>query len=302
MKAIRLALDWTPNTNHIGFFVAQELGFYSEEGLEVQLLNPIDDNYAVTPAKKVEKGLAEMALCPFESIISYRIKRHPLDAVAMATIFQEDLSAIVVLKESKIMDPKDLDGRSYASYKARYEDGIVKQMIINDGGTGDVEIAYPEKLGIWETLLSKRYDATWIFQNWEGVQAKNKGIELRNFRLADYDIPYGYSPIIMTSKRKVDNDIGLYNAFLRASKRGFLYAKQNQEKAVNILRPFISESDKNIDLLMSQKDSAVAYGSDDEWGRMDKNRVNDFLDWLKQVELETQVLSYEELVYNTADF
>ena len=136
MRTFRLALDWTPNINHIGFFVAKELEFYDELGLKLELLNPEVDNYALTPAKKVEKGIADMALCPLESVISYRTKQHPFDAVAIATIFQEDLSAIVVLAESDSTRPKDLDGRSYASYKARYEDEIVKQMIINDGGNG----------------------------------------------------------------------------------------------------------------------------------------------------------------------
>ncbi|MFT5973166.1 MAG: ABC-type nitrate/sulfonate/bicarbonate transport system substrate-binding protein, partial [Cryomorphaceae bacterium] len=54
MDKITLALDWTPNINHIGFFVALEKGFYKELGLEVEIIDPSADNYAVTPAKKVE--------------------------------------------------------------------------------------------------------------------------------------------------------------------------------------------------------------------------------------------------------
>ena len=50
MDHIRLALDWTPNINHIGFFIAQQKGFYQEQGIEVTITNPADDNYQVTPA------------------------------------------------------------------------------------------------------------------------------------------------------------------------------------------------------------------------------------------------------------
>jgi len=49
---------------------------------------------------------------------------------------------------------------TYASYQARYEDHIVKQMIRNDGGNGDIQITYPDKLGIWNTLLQGKVDAT----------------------------------------------------------------------------------------------------------------------------------------------
>jgi ABC-type nitrate/sulfonate/bicarbonate transport system substrate-binding protein len=170
MHPITLALDWTPNINHIGFFVAQEKGFYSEQGVEVAITDPSADNYQITPAKKVELGQADFALCPTESIISYQTKSNPFALIAVAAILQEDLSAIVVKADSAIQSPRDLDGKVYASYNARYEDEIVRQMIRNDGGTGTIKIETPDKLGIWDTILDGTFDATWIFLNWEGVQ------------------------------------------------------------------------------------------------------------------------------------
>ena len=52
-----------------------------------------------------------------------------ISLIAVAAILQEDLSAIVVKERSDLKSPKDLDGKSYASYKARYEDEIIKQII-----------------------------------------------------------------------------------------------------------------------------------------------------------------------------
>lgn len=302
MKLLKLALDWTPNINHLGFFVAKALKFYDEVGLEVRLSDPSEDNYAVTPAKKVELEIADMALCPLESVLSYRSKQQPFDAVALATLFKEDLSAIVVLGDSKIQRPRDLDGRSYASYKARYEDEIVRQMIKNDGGKGQVELAYPDKLGIWETLQSGQYDATWIFLNWEGVQAEEKGLVLRKFRLVDYDIPYGYSPIILASQRQVEKDQLSYSAFLQATKKGFLYAKQNPEEAIKILAPLVAEQDRDIDLLRSQKITSASYGKEEDWGKMESHRVDLFLNWLKTRGLEKSWIRAEELVYKGLHF
>ncbi|MFS4468734.1 ABC transporter substrate-binding protein [Maribacter sp. 2210JD10-5] len=297
MKALKLALDWTANTNHSGFYVAQKKGFYKDLGLEVTLLTPDIDNYAVTPAKKVELGEAHMALCPMESIISYRTKSSPFDAVALAAIFREDVSAIAVLAESGIGRPKDLDGKLYASYKARYEDEIVRRMIKNDGGKGDFKIVYPEKLGIWETILGNSSDATWIFTNWEGIRAKNEGVQLNLFKMADYGIPYGYSPVVMASKKHVSEHRNDYKLFLEATKKGFLYAQEHPLDAANFLTPFVSVNDSTINLLESQEFTSPFYGNKDNWGLLNEREVNEFIAWLKNNGLESKPLTYRDLVF-----
>ncbi|GMN06861.1 ABC transporter substrate-binding protein [Croceitalea sp. MTPC5] len=297
MKRMRMALDWTANTNHSGFYVAQKKGFYEEQGLEVELLTPDMDNYALTPAKKVELEMAELALCPFESIISYNTKMQKFHAVAIASIFREDISAIVALKDSGINSPKDLDDKVYASYNARYEDGIVKQMIKNDGGVGALELVNPKKLGIWETLLTGKYDATWIFMNWEGVHASSRKIALNTFKMADYAIPYGYSPVIMAGKNSVHSHESMYRSFLKATKKGFLYAKDNPDYAVDSIKPFLAKGDKDIDVLESQKFSNRYYGDETNWGILDKEEVKAFLNWLYETKFETAQLQYQDLVF-----
>lgn len=286
METIRLALDWTPNANHIGFFVAQHFGYYKDFGLDVSLLSPETDNYLLTPAKKVELGHADLALAPLESILSYRRKATPFFMKAIATIYQKDISAITCLKDSLIKRPRDLDGKIYASYNARYEDAIVKQMIIEDGGVGDIEVVYPNKLGIWETILSHKSHATWIFPNWEGVHASAKSIKLTNFYLEDYDIPYSYSPVILASENTIQHRANVLAKFLKATKQGFVDAQLMPEQAADILAPMIAESDKDIDLLKAIEISATAFGRPSQWGKIDLAKVDLFLDWLKQKDLE----------------
>ena len=82
------------------------------------------------------------------------------------------MSAIAVKSGSNIKSPKDLDNKSYASYGARYEDQIIK-IIINDGGLGKIDIFYPERLGVWESILKGKYDSTWIFLNWKVLKNQN---------------------------------------------------------------------------------------------------------------------------------
>lgn len=298
MDQLKLALDWTANTNHSGFFVAREMGFYAEQGIELEIQSPADDNYAHTPAKKVELGMADLAICPFESIVSYNTKQEKFDAVAIAALYREDISAIVTLEESGFDSPSKLDGKSYASYKARYEDKIVEQMIKNDGGQGNLTIGYPDKLGIWETLLTKTFDATWIFLNWEGVHAKAKGVVLNVFKLSDFGIPYSYSPVLMARRQKIDEQQEMYQRFLKATKKGFLYAVTDAKYAANSIAPHIAESDKDIDLLESQLFSNRYYGTEKNWGVIEEANVNQFLIWLREHRLEHTYFHYKDLVVN----
>ncbi|MEO0896808.1 MAG: ABC transporter substrate-binding protein [Bacteroidota bacterium] len=298
MQQLTIALDWTPNINHIGFFIAQEKGFYKDRGLDVTLVDPSADNYQITPAKKIELGQADFALCPTESVISYRTKSKAFPMIGVAAILQEDLSAIAVLANAQINSPKDMDGKTYSSYKARYEDGIVREMIKNDGGKGELNIVYPDKLGIWNTLLQGEADSTWIFLNWEGVAAEGSNHSLSYFNLRDYDIPYSYSPLLVANEATLDAQENTYKAFLQATKEGYLYSQEAPEEAVTILQSMLPETDKDIDLARALEISSPHFGNQTNWGRLDERLVKRFLDWIYEKGLESQPLQVEELVTN----
>lgn len=298
MKQLSLALDWTPNINHIGFFIAQAKGFYQERGLEVKLHTPHQDNYALTPAKKVELGICDFALCPTESVISYRTKSTPFPLIAIAAILQYDLSAIVTKTDVGIDRPKHLDGKLYASYKARYEDGIVEEMIKNDGGKGNLHISYPEKLGIWDTVLGGETDATWIFVNWEGVEAQKAGVALNYFRLKDFGIPYSYSPVLAANESKIAEHLDTYQAFLQASKKGFLYSSEHRQEAIEILRPQLSAREKDFDLEAALTITHSHFGGETSWGKIDQTVLSNFLNWLIEKGLERSQIQVEEIFTN----
>lgn len=290
MQTLRLALDWTWNTNHAGFWVAQKLGYYEQVGLQLDFLTPNQDQYLETPAKKVELGKADIALCPLESILSYRTKSSPFPLWAIAAIYQHDTSALVTLPT--IHSPKELDQKIYASYQAKYEDHIIRKMIQQDGGQGDIRIYYPPKLGIWNTLLEKSADATWIFMPWEGVMAQQRGIPLNYFKLKDYGIPYSYSPVLATSESLIQTSSGIVSSFLKASAKGFAWAKANPGKTAELLLEVVPAEDQDLDFLTeSQNQASASYL--DPWGKMDMQQIQIFLDWLHQEKLEQHYLAAE---------
>ena len=299
MTHLTLALDWTPNINHIGFFVAKELGFYEKMGIQLNIADPTQDNYQTTPAKKLENNEADFAICPFESIISLNNKIRKVDAIAVFAILQEDLSSIASLKSAHINSPKNLDGKIYASYQARYEDEIVKCMIKNDQGSGNIQITYPEKLGIWNTLLTGEADSTWIFDNWEGIEAKSKNIDLSTFKMKDYNIPYGYSPVVICKKEKLNSNIQIYKDFIEASKNGFLHVKENLKQSAEILTNYLTDRDReNISVMQSITCTYPYFGSPEICGKMDTNKINEFLNWIVKNKLESDVILTQELFTN----
>lgn len=299
MTKLKLALDWTPNTNHIGFLIAKELGLYNKQGIELEFVNPKDDNYLLTPGKKLELDMADFAIAPFETVISLNNKANQVKAIAIYAILQEDVSSIVSLKKSTVESPKFLDGKTYASYKARYEDYIVQEMIKNDGGEGNFKIIYPDKLGIWNTLLNGQADATWIFDNWEGIEASGKNIQLNNFTLDKFNIPYAYSPVVLAKRENLLKHKELYSSFISATKSGFLFVKNNLKESTTILKRYLSNYDlENIDIEKSITFTIPYFGNESNCGIMKQDKILRFLEWLVDKGLEDKVILEQNLFTN----
>jgi ABC-type nitrate/sulfonate/bicarbonate transport system substrate-binding protein len=117
----------------------------------------------------------------FAGVVNWNTSPGRPQLKAVAAILQKQTSAIVTTKASGIHRPRDLDGKVYASYAARFEGRIVQQMIMADGGKGDFKEETPPMLGIFDTILAGTSDATWVFMGWEGVDAEMKGVELNAF-------------------------------------------------------------------------------------------------------------------------
>jgi NitT/TauT family transport system substrate-binding protein len=281
---MKLALDWTPNTNHTGIYVARAKGYYDEADIDLTIHSPADDDYETTPAKQVAQGEATVAITPSESAISYHTHPDYPSLTAVAAVCQRDTSAIVTLESSGIDRPKKLDNRTYASYDARFEDHIVRQLVRNDGGRGELEILTPPKLGIPNTLLDGTADATWVFMPWEGVQAERDGVDLNAFALDDYGVPYGYTPVLLARPTTIDGDSAELTAFLDATRRGYEFAADNPEEAAALLGDTAEGPglDDEAFLVESQRRIAGAYCTDGEWGRMQHTRWADFVEWLAE--------------------
>lgn len=298
---IAVALDWTPNTLHTGIYVAQAKQLYQKAGLDVTIITPEADNYETTPAKRVANQTAHIGFAPSESVISYNTLPGKPPLQAIATVLQRNTSAIVTLQTSGINQPAHLEGKTYASYGARFEDDIIRQMIINDGGSGELLTVCPPKLGIWETLLNGKADATWIFDPWEGVQAKRAGIELYRFRPEKYGIDYGYTPVLLTHPEFLAKSPEAVKTFLRTTAEGYQFAASHPQEAAQLLmqtaqHPSLADQDM---VLESQQLIAGEYlDREGHWGVMRWDRWQNFIDWLVYIHLLNEPSRSETLFTN----
>ncbi|UHG90050.1 ABC transporter substrate-binding protein [Spirosoma oryzicola] len=278
---IRVALDRTPNTNHTGFYVALAKGSYQEAGLDVEFISPDQDDYQMMPARRLAQGKCELAITPSESVISYQT--NGTDLVAVATVLARDISAIVTLGESGIDRPQKLDGKVYASYGARYEEDIIRQLIQNDEGRGQV---LSHKLGwseIWKSLLTREVDAAWFWLTWEGVRADIDGVELNQFLFDDYAIPYGYNPLLTAQRSWVEQNPEALRQFLEATAAGFRYAAKNSDEAARILRKTVKHpalADRNFVDQSQQMVSCYYLDGEGNWGFMHRSVWTSFVNWM----------------------
>ena len=279
---IRIALDWTPNTIHSGLYLAKEKGIYQKHNLEVELLPP-DEKYSKTPAKRLEDGEVDLAICTSESCIAYN-ESGKMRLQAIYAILQKDASAIA---GTKINSMRDLGHhKSYGSYNARYEDSIVKAMVAKDGGDAHLmKIEQTEgKLSMFDAVKEGKIDATWIFLPWEGIDAEMEHIQIKTFKLEDYDIPYGYSPVIARNADKSPSDEVL-KAFVLATREGYEHVTQHPHDVTDILHKE-TRPQKSKDFLHRSQASINHYYSDGhKLGFMDSTKWTTWLKWLKDNDL-----------------
>lgn len=298
-QRVRLALDWDPNANHSGIYVAMKHGWYKEHGVDIEIQY---HDFEQSPATKLELGIADVALCSMDCLLGYRTRpEKPLAVKAIAAVLQDDLASIAVLESSGIERPAQLDGKTHVSYRACNKDATVTCLARNDGGKGELNFMYPEEATIWETLVKHKADSIWLFMNWQGVQAQLSGVQLRHFKMADYGIPYGYSPIMIAKEDAIVEQATRLRAFLAATAKGYAWAATNPEKTSEILMEWATEADKNKAMLdAAQAATSPHYLSSQtgSWGLMEAEKVNAYLNWRVEVGLDTAPLPVDTLITN----
>lgn len=272
---VTLSLDWVPNTNHSGFYVAQDKGYYAEEGLEVEIQIPADPAAAL---RQVATGHTEFGVSFQEEVTVARANDIPV--VSLAAIIQHNTSAFAALKESGITRPKDFEGKKYGSYGLPLEPPVIEGLMRCDGGdfsrTEFVDVGFDA----FPALVNKQVDYIWIFLAWDGIQAEIKGIELNTIPLYGSCIPDYYTPVIIAGETTIAERPEVVRRFMSATARGYEYAIAHPEEAAEILLRYAPENDPEL-VRRSQAWLSPRYQADaPQWGWQKPEVWQAFADWL----------------------
>jgi ABC-type nitrate/sulfonate/bicarbonate transport system substrate-binding protein len=277
--AVTLILDWTPNTNHTGFYVAQALGYYDEANLDVTIQEPTD----LLVEAVVNSGAAQFGVSYQEFFTYARADKMPL--VSVAAIIQHNTSGFVTLHDQDpISRPADLAGLRYGGFgQPDLEKAVINALIECDGGTPDsfeyVDVGYVD---VFELMQRDRIDFAWMYYAWSGIEGELRGLDLDAVMLMDHFdcIPDYYTPILITSEDMIAQQPDVVAAFVQATARGFAYAIQDPADAAQILIDAAPEADP--DLIRTSADwLAPQYQADaPRWGQQSVEIWQGFSDFL----------------------
>ncbi len=268
LTELNLVLDWTPNTNHTGIYVALAQGLYKKQGIDLKILPFSSD---VSPVILVTNGKADVAIGSIEDIVGFNAKNNPV--VSIGPILQHNTSGFMVLSDSGIKRPKDLDGKIYGGYGSIFENAVVSEIIKKDGGRGIFKSIVLDVKAM-QALTSRRIDFVWGFEGWEVIQAEEEGNKVNFFPIIKYGIPDSPALAFVTTPDKMINNSDILKKFMTATAQGYEYARKNPRQSAQIL---IDNTDRgtfpDTQLVFKSQEVVSREYADPgrKWGLQDKN-------------------------------
>ncbi|WP_019913978.1 ABC transporter substrate-binding protein [Paenibacillus sp. HW567] len=280
LTKIKVALDWTPNTNHTGLYAAKELGYYKEEGLDVEIVQP----GSAGADTMVTSGEAAFGISAQEALTLARLQGVPL--VSIAAIIQHNTSGFAAPKDRNIKTPKDFEGKTYGGWGSPAEEAAMKAIMDPEGG--DVKKVKLVNIGEADffTAVKRDIDFAWIFYAWTGIEAELRGEPLDMLYLKDYapQLDY-YTPVLTTSEKEIAEHPEVVKAFLAATSKGYQYAIDKPEEAAAILSKAVPDLDPKL-VLASQKWLSPKYKDDAaRWGEQKTEIWQNYADWMYGLKL-----------------
>lgn len=294
-REITVVLDWVPNTNHTGIYIAREQGFYTEAGLDVEIIQPSEGGSAdLIAANKAEFGISYQ-----EQVTHARTADDPLPIVAIAAIIQHNTSGFASPADKDIKTPADFENKKYGGWGSPMEEAMLRGLMEKyDADYEKLEIVNIGPSDFF-TSVERDVDFAWIFFGWDGIRAELIGFDLNFMLLQDVDpVLDFYTPLIIASEDMIENNPDLVRDFLAATEKGYEFAINDPEKAAEIFLAENSELDREM-VTASQKYLSENYVSYEEgWGFMKEDIWNNFSNWMYENSLLDRTLEVKKAYTN----
>jgi ABC-type nitrate/sulfonate/bicarbonate transport system substrate-binding protein len=293
---VTLMLDWVPNVNHTGLFVAQKNGYFAEQGLEVNIVQPGE----VYAEQAVAGGAADFGVS-FQEQVTLARANDGVPLVSLAAIIQHNTSGFAARAGEGARSPADWAGLRYGAFGSPFESPTLKSLMECAGGDFAqlqvVETGFTDPLAL---LSEKQIDLAWIFFGTQGVTAEAQGIPLDVVMMDQHFdcIPDYYTPVLITSEKLIAERPDAARRFLAAVSQGYDFAIEKPNEAATILHEFAPESDLDT-LIAGQLWLAPRYQAQAaRWGEQQRSVWEGYAAWMQAQGLIKQALDADKAFTN----
>lgn len=278
LKKVTFALDWTPNTNHTGLYVARERGYYKDAGIDLEIVQGPEDGADAL----VASGDAQFGVSFQDTMASYVSGKDQLPVTAVASIIQHNTSGIISMKDKGITSPAKMCGHTYATWEMPIEQGVIQRCVENDGGDFSQVKMVPSTVTDEVTALKEdQVDSIWIYWAWAGEKCKLAKLDTNYFAFADIEPVFDfYTPVIIANNDFIKSDEATVKAFVDATRKGYKDCIEDPDAAAEILLKAAPELESEL-VHASQNYLAEQYQADaEDWGVIDSKRWDAFFEWV----------------------
>ncbi|UUM11120.1 ABC transporter substrate-binding protein [Clostridiaceae bacterium HFYG-1003] len=283
LKKVTVLLDWTPNTNHTGLFVAKEKGYFAEAGLDVDIQTPPQGG----SPQLVAAGKADFGIDFQDTLAPALAADSPLPVTAVAAILQHNTSGIISRKGEGLGRPKGMEGKKYATWDNPVEQAIIRNVVEKDGGDYSKVQLIPNNItDEVAALKTRQVDSVWIFYGWSGINAQVSGFDFDYFAFKDLNPVFDYyTPVLIASDRMIAQDPETVRKFVGAASKGYTFSAQNPQAAAEILLKHAPELDPTLTQESQKWMANQILDPGKPWGQMDAQRWDGFYRWLWENQL-----------------
>nr|VFK41867.1 MAG: ABC-type nitrate/sulfonate/bicarbonate transport system, substrate-binding protein [Candidatus Kentron sp. SD]VFK47777.1 MAG: ABC-type nitrate/sulfonate/bicarbonate transport system, substrate-binding protein [Candidatus Kentron sp. SD] len=222
------------------FYVAQDKGFYAEEGLDVQFEMGSKE---LNPVKMVASRQDDFAILGGpDTLLVARSKGHPLKAIAVIHR-NSNFPCLITLKSSGITKLDQLQDKQIGFFYGHISTDVLRNLLRRNGiKYTEVDVGFD-----YAQLIAGRIDAEWAFTVTAGLELPAKGVDINFISPADYGInTHGYT--IFATEKTIRERTDLTLRFLRASLKGVKYTLDNPEYALKSLLKRAPNLDEELNL------------------------------------------------------
>jgi putative hydroxymethylpyrimidine transport system substrate-binding protein len=215
-ESFNLTLDFYPNPDHAGIYMAEKLGYFEEAGLDVGIDTPSDP---AAPMKLVAAGRSDLAIS-YEPEMALA-REQGLDVVAVAALVNQPLTSMIWLKKSGIKGVADLKGKTIATAGIPYQDAFLKTILARVNLTPENVKAVNVGFGLLPAVVGGSAQAMLGgFRNVEGVDLRERGLAPVVTPVDQLGVPTYDELVLVARRQSLEENPEKFRLFLAALERG----------------------------------------------------------------------------------